>query len=55
MNSHKLEKYAACLLVAVLSLVLGIEQAFASPASAVNSASGVTDGNAGAGQPTCLC
>jgi hypothetical protein len=54
MKSQQFEKYAACFLVAVLSLVLGIEHAFASPASTESSASGLTAGS-GTAEPTCGC
>lgn len=55
MNAQKFEKYAACFLVAVLTVVLGIEQVFAAPSSNGRSAAGVTDGPVGCGQPTCAC
>lgn len=52
MNSHKLEKIAACLLIGVLSFVFGIERAFAAPSSSRPSATGPA---VGSGEPTCLC
>lgn len=52
MNSHKFEKYAACFLVAVLSVVLGVRQAFAASTPGDDSGSGApSDGP----EPTCGC
>lgn len=55
MKSHKLEKYAACLLVAVLSMVFGAVDAFSAPAEVIRPGANLADAPNGSGQPTCLC
>lgn len=54
MNSHQFEKYAACCLIAALTVIFGMEQAIAGSAN-VKVSSDTPHGLVGTGQPTCGC
>lgn len=55
MNIVKVEKFLACLLIAVLAAVFNVKNIFAAPATDSASASANDTGTGSSSQPTCAC